>query len=153
MSSDQKRVILQIVLGIVIVVLAYVLYVSITAPYERVRAQERMTERVRARMDLAREALIRYRDQQGRFPNTLDSLVTHVSQRPAMRSDLDSLSNVQNFAPDSLQQSPRTGSAFQYETSPDSARVDTYRLRDPDSDDQIGTLEMDVTRVNAANWE
>lgn len=153
MSSDQKRVILQVVLGIVIVVLAYVLYVSITAPYEQIRAEQRMTERVRERMRLTSDALITYRDQRGRFPNTLDSLATFVSQNPDLRSELDSTSNIENFAVDSLLQSPRTGKTFQYETSPDTARVDIYRLRDPDSQDQIGTLELDVTRVNAANWE
>ena len=152
-SSDQKRVILQVVLGIVIVVLAYVLYVSITAPYEQIRAEQRMTERVRARMRLVGDALISYRDQQGRFPNTLDSLRTFVAQNQQLRNNLSSEAEIQDFAPDSLLQSPRTGEPFQYETSPDSARVDIYRLRDPDSQDQIGTLDLDVTRVNAANWE
>jgi type II secretory pathway pseudopilin PulG len=152
-SSDQKRVILQVVLGIVIVVLAYVLYVSITAPYEQIRAEQRMTERVRARMRLVSDALISYRDQQGRFPNTLDSLRTFVAQNQQLRNNLSSEAEIQDFAPDSLLQSPRTGEPFQYETSSDSARVDIYRLRDPDSQDQIGTLDLDVTRVNAANWE
>jgi hypothetical protein len=35
----------------------------------------------------------------------------------------------------------------------DTARVKTYLLKDPDSDDQIGTVEPDVTRLNAASWE
>lgn len=153
LSSQQKRVGLQVILGIVIVVLAYVLYVSITAPYEAIRAQERATERVRQRMDLTRTALIRYRNQRNRFPNTLDSLAMFVSQNQPLRAELDSLSGIENFAPDSLLQSPRTGSAFEYETSPDTARVDIYRLRAPDSQDQIGTLELDVTQVNAASWE
>ena len=152
MSSDQKRVALQVVLGIVIVVLAYVLYVSITAPYEAIRAQERMTERVRHRMDLTRTALIRYRDEHGRFPATLDSLRMFVEQNKSLRAELDSLATVENFAPDSLLQSPRTGKQFEYAIN-DTARVPIYRLRDPDSQDQVGTLEPDVTQVNAASWE
>ena len=153
MSSDQKRVILQVVLGIVIVVLTYVLYVSITAPYEEIRAEQRRTERVRDRMNLTREALIDYRNRQGRFPNTLDSLAMFIRQTPEMRVEIDSLSEMSNFAADSLLQSPTTGNPFEYATSPDTARVDIYRLRAPDSEDQIGTLELDPTQVNTASWE
>jgi hypothetical protein len=152
-SSDQKRVALQIFLFIVIVVLTYWLYVSITAPYEEIRAQEQRTERLRERMDLTATGLIRYRDRNARFPNTLDSLVTFVSRTPDVRAELDSTSGIQNFAADSLSQSPLTGNAFEYETSPDSARVDIYRLADPDSDAQIGSLELDPTQVNVPNWE
>lgn len=155
MSSDTKRVALQVILGIVIVVLAYVLYVSITAPYEEIRAQERLTQRVRQRMDLTRTALIRYRDQRGRFPGTLDSLVMFVEQTPEVRAELDSLARqrgMSNFAPDSLTQSPRSGEAFEYAIN-DTSRVSIYRLRAPGSEDQIGTLEPDITQVNVASWE
>lgn len=152
LSSDQKRMGLQVILGIVIVVLTYVLYVSITAPYEEVLAQQRMTERTRQRMDLTRTALIRYREQQGRFPGTLDSLAMYVAQNEQLRAELDSLANIENFAPDSLLYSPRTGERFEYAIN-DTSRVKIYRLRDPNSEDQIGTLQPDVTQVNAASWE
>ena len=152
MSGDTKRIALQIILGIVIVVLSYVLYVSITEPYQEVRAQQRMTERVRDRMNLTRTALIRYRDQHGRFPGTLDSLAMFVDQNPDLRAELDSTAGIQNFTPDSLLQSPRTGEPFEYALN-DTSAVKIYRLRAPGSDDQIGTLKPDVTMVNAANWE
>lgn len=153
LSSQQKRVGLQIGLGLVIIVLCYVLYVSITGPYQEVLAQERETEQTRSRMGLARTALIRYREQTQRFPRTLDSLVMYVEQNQELRSELDSLYAGENFAPDSVIHSPRTGKEFQYQVSPDTARVDIYRLKDPDSEDQIGTTRLDVTEVNAASWE
>lgn len=152
MSGDTKRIALQVFLGVVIVVLSYVLYVSITGPYQKVRAQERMTERVRQRMDLTRTALIRYRDARGRFPGTLDSLGMFIEQTPGLRTELDSAAGIQNFAPDSLFQSPRTGAPFEYALN-DTSAVQIYRLRAPGSNDQIGTLEPDVTMLNAANWE
>lgn len=152
MSGDTKRIALQVFLGIVIVVLSYVLYVSITGPYQQVRAQERMTERVRKRMDLMRTALIRYRDARGRFPGTLDSLGMFIEQTPDLRTELDSASGIPNFTPDSLFQSPRTGEPFAYALN-DTSAVQIYRLRAPGSNDQIGTLEPDVTMLNAANWE
>ena len=56
------------------------------------------------------------------------------------------------FHPDSLIYSPRSGEEFRYAVN-DTARVKTYLLEDPASDDYIGTLEPDITRLNAASWE
>ena len=53
---------------------------------------------------------------------------------------------------DSLKFSPRTGKMWTY-TANDTARVKTYLLEDPDSDDRIGTLLADITLLNAASWE
>jgi hypothetical protein len=57
-----------------------------------------------------------------------------------------------SFPYDSLVFSPRTGKRFSYAIN-DTARVNTYLLQDPDSNDKIGTLLADVTLVNAASWE
>ena len=145
------RIAIQIVLAIVIVGLAYWLYLSITEPWKIVERQEELTQRTRARMDNIRTALIRFEDDQGRFPASLDSLQMWVQTDSTMQAQADSL-----FGPDlnvdSLIYSPRTGNRFEYAIN-DTARVPIYRLDDPDSDDFIGTLEPDPTRLNAASWE
>lgn len=145
------RIAIQIVLGIVIVALAYWLYVSITEPWAVVERQEELIERTRERMEDVRTALIRYEERQGRFPGTLDSLQTWVETDSIIQAHADSLFGP-DFDPDSLLYSPRTGSRFDYAVN-DTARVMMYRLRDPDSDDEIGTLEPDPTQLNAASWE
>lgn len=145
------RIAIQIVLGIVIVGLAYWLYVSITEPWAVIERQEELTERTRERMEDVRTALIRYEERQGRFPGTLDSLQTWVQTDSTIQAHADSLFGP-DFNPDSLLYSPRTGNQFDYAVN-DTARVMMYRLRDPDSDDEIGTLEPDPTQLNAASWE
>lgn len=150
-NSQGIRVGIQIVLAIVIVGLGYWLYLSITEPWEVVERQEQMTERTRARMDDIRTALIRYEEQKGRFPATLDSLQMWVRTDSLIQTRMDSLFGEQ-FNPDSLIYSPRTGKRFQYAVN-DTARVMMYRLQDPDTDDVIGTLEPDPTQLNAASWE
>lgn len=148
-SRRNVRIGIQIVLGIIIVILAYVLYESITGPYEEIRRQEELTERTRSRMDNIRQALVRYEEEYDRFPGTLDSLVMYLEENPNL---VDSLYDGENVDLDSLLYSPRTGNEFQY-TVNDTGRVDIYLLEDPDSNDRIGSDQPDVTEVNAASWE
>ena len=150
-SSQGLRVGIQIVLAIVIIGLGYWLYLSITEPWAVVERQEQMTERTRDRMDDVRSALIRYEEQQGRFPATLDSLQMWVETDSLIQTQVDSLFGAE-FNADSLIFSPRTGEQFQYAVN-DTARVMMYRLEDPNTDDVIGTLEPDPTQLNAASWE
>ncbi len=150
-SSQGIRIGIQIVLAIVIVGLGYWLYVSITEPWKVVERQQELTERTRARMDNVRAALIRYEERQDRFPSTLDSLHMWVQTDSVIRAHADSLFG-SGFESDSLIFSPRTGKKFEYAVN-DTARVNIYRLKDPDSNDVIGTLEPDPTELNAASWE
>lgn len=150
-SSRTLQTVLQVVLGIAIVVLAYVLYVSITEPYERVERQKEVTEQTRDRMKDVRTAMVQYERQNGRYVTSLDSLVMWLKSDSLMIATTDSL-----FGPaailDSLIFSPRTGKPFELAVN-DTSRVATYQLSDPDTDDAIGTTTGDVTRLNAANWE
>lgn len=150
-SSQGIRIGIQIVLAIVIVALGYWLYISITEPWKVVERSEEMTQRTRARMDNVRAALVRYEERNDRFPYTLDSLQTWVQTDSVVSVQIDSLFGA-NFSVDSLIYSPRTGKQFEYAVN-DTARVMMYRLKDPDSDDVIGTLEPDPTQLNAASWE
>ena len=150
-SSQATRVGIQIVLALVIAGLAYWLYVSITDPWEAVERQQEMTQRTRTRMDDIRTALINYERQYDRYPLTLDSLATYVTTDSLLTLKPDSIFG-EGFLADSLVYSPRTGKAFEYAVN-DTARVKTYLLKDPDTQDQIGTLDPDPTRLNAASWE
>ena len=150
-NSQGIRVGIQVVLAIVIIGLAYWLYVSITEPWKVVERQEELTELTRERMDDVRAALIRYEERENRYPATLDSLQMWVRSDSVMQLHSDSLFGG-NFNPDSLIYSPRTGKMFEYAIN-DTARVMMYELKDPDSDDVIGTLEPDPTELNAASWE
>jgi hypothetical protein len=150
-SSQSIRTGIQVVLAIVIVVLAYVLYESITEPYERIERQQQLTELTRERMSNIRTGLIQFNQRTDSFPDSLDALIGFLRQDSVIMANQDSIfGGTLNL--DSLLFSPRTGNRFQY-TINDTGRVETYLLQDPDSDDQIGTLSGDVTQTNAANWE
>lgn len=150
-SSRGLQTGLQIVLGIAIVALAYVLYVSITEPYDRVERQKEITDLTRERMRDVRTAMVQYERVNDRYITSLDSLVMWVKADSFMTATTDSLFG-QGTNVDSLVYSPRTGKMFEL-TVNDTTRVATYELRDPDSNDAIGTTTGDVTRLNAANWE
>ncbi len=150
-SSQGLQTALQVVLAIVIVVLAYILYVSITEPYARVERQKEMTEMTRERMRDVRSALVTYERRNDRFLSTLDSLLMWVKEDSFMQAKSDSIFGAE-LNVDSLIFSPRTGKMFEY-TLNDTSRVSTYLLKDPDSGDAIGTTTGDVTLLNAANWE
>ena len=153
-SSEGLRIGIQVVLGIIIVALAYWLYVSITEPYQVILREERATDMTRQRMDHIRQAMIRFEADSSRFPMTLDSLVMYVKQDSAVRADAEDLfgTSFDSFNPDSLPFSPRTGERFEL-TVNDTSQVKTYLLEDPNSEDYIGTTAGDVTQLNAASWE
>ncbi|BBM68407.1 hypothetical protein [Rhodothermus marinus] len=144
------RIVLQIVLGVVIVVLAYYLYLSITEPYKAVKREQELTRLTRDRMSDIRTALIRYELLYDHYPPTLDSLVAWIRQDSFMMAKADSIFGP-GFNLDSLIYSPRDGK-FEYVVN-DTGRVEIYYLKDPASDDHIGSLEPDVTKLNAASWE
>lgn len=150
-SSQGLRTGIQVVLAIIIIGLAYVLYQSITEPYDRIQRQQQLTEQTRQRMSAIRTALIEYERDSTTYPDSLELLLAHVQRDSALQVEYDSLLGA-NFTLDSLLHSPRTGSRFLY-TVNDTGRVETYLLEDPDSEDQIGTLSGDVTQTNSANWE
>jgi Tfp pilus assembly protein PilO len=150
-GSQNKRVLIQVVLGVLILCMGYFLYISITEPWEAVERQEELTDHTRQRMSNIRAALIRFDEQNGRFPGSLDSLHIWVQTDSATQMHSDSIfgsgTNLDSFIV-----SPRTGKQFEYEVN-DTSRVMMYLLSDPDSDDEIGSLEPDPTRLNAATWE
>ena len=150
-GSQNKRVLIQVALGVLILFMGYFLYDSITSPWEAVERQEELTERTRQRMSNIRAALIRFDEQNGRFPGSLDSLHIWVQTDSATQAHSDSIfgsgTNLDSFIV-----SPRTGTQFEYAIN-DTSRVMMYLLSDPDSDDEIGSLEPDPTRLNAATWE
>jgi hypothetical protein len=90
-------------------------------------------------------------EQNGRYLTTLDSLVEFIRQDSVLRVASDSVFG-EGFTLDSLIYSPRTGEPFRL-TVNDTSRVKTYLLEDPGSDDNIGSIDPDITRVNAASWE
>lgn len=150
-SSQSIRTGIQVVLAIVIVVLTYVLYQSITEPYARIERQQELTEMTRERMSHIRTGLIQFNQANDSFPDSLDVLVGWLREDSVIMANQDSIFG-EPINLDSLLYSPRTGTRFQY-TVNDTGRVETYLLQDPDSDDRIGTLSGDVTQTNAANWE
>jgi len=150
-NGQGLRTAIQILLAIVIVGLGYLLYTSITEPHEVIERQREMTQMTRARMDKVRTVLGVYQRANGRYPHTLDSLVTYARTDSFMMANADSLLGA-GFNLDSLTHSPRTGKVFEYAVN-DTSRVVIYLLKDPDSNDQIGSLQPDITLLNAANWQ
>ena len=153
MSSNSRgaNTAIHLLLLVVIVGLTYVLYRSLTVPYEKVRLQEEVTQNTRDRMGYVRTALIRYEQQKGRFTSSLDSLVMFVKADSLFMAKSDSIFG-EGFVADSLPFSPRTGKRFQLSVN-DTTRIKTYLLKDPDTDDQIGTALPDITLLNASSWE
>lgn len=158
MNIEKRNQLLSIVFGIIILVLGYMLYHAIVDPYQEVLKQEQMTERVRHRMSNVRDALIQYKNQKGDFPPTnsgLDSLVQFLKTDSLMVANGDSLFEElppSTYEPDSIVFSPRPPhNKFEYALN-DTLRPQIYVLRDPDSEDRIGSLER-TTLLNAATWE
>ncbi len=150
-SSQSIRTGIQVVLAIVIIVLSYVLYESITEPYQRIERQQELTELTRQRMSHIRTGLIQFSQARDSFPDSLDTLVSFLRQDSVIMASQDSIFGT-TINLDSLLFSPRTGNQFQY-TVNDTGRVETYLLQDPDSEDQVGTLSGDVTQTHSATWE
>lgn len=151
MRRRTTQLIIQVVLGILIIALSYVLYDSITGPYADIRAEEEVTEQTRERMSQVRTMLNEFREEHDTFPPSLDSLLTWVEEDSEAMSTIDSIFG-SDFVLDTLVHSPRTGNRFEYEVN-DTLQLPTYLLEDPDSDDHIGTLAADVSEINAASWE
>ncbi len=150
-SSGTIQTVIQVILGIVIIGLAYFLYQSVTEPYERIERKQEITEQTRARMANIRTALVDYERDSASYPDSLDLLRQHIRDDSLLATRQDSIfGGPINL--DSLFYSPRTSKRFQYTVS-DTGRVETYLLEDPDTDDRIGTLEGDPTQANAASWE
>ncbi|PSQ95096.1 MAG: hypothetical protein BRD55_11250 [Bacteroidetes bacterium SW_9_63_38] len=149
--STQIRIGLQVVLAVAILGLSYYLYVSITAPYDRIERQEQLTEQTRDRMTHIRTALVDHERDSTSFPDSLALLLDHVRRDSMLLAPPDSAAG-DSINLDSLLYSPRTGKKFQY-TVNDTGRVETYLLEDPDTDDKVGTLRPDPTETNAASWE
>ena len=150
-SSQGLRTAFQVLLALAIIALSYWLYVSITEPYNEVERAKAITESTRDRMELVRTSLITYEREEDAFPGTLDSLVMWVRSDSFMVANRDSLLGV-NLTLDSLIYSPRSGKPFVYSVN-DTGRVAIYLLKDPDSEDYIGSELPDVTQLNAASWE
>jgi hypothetical protein len=149
--SAQIRIGIQVVLGLLIIGLSYYLYYSITEPFDRIERQKQITEETRSRMSNIRTAIIDYERDSTAFPDSLDLLRYHLQNDSILSNAQDSVfGGPVNL--DSLFFSPRTGKPFEY-TVNDTGRVETYLLKDPDSEDQIGTLEPDPTKTHAASWE
>ena len=153
MDNRLVKISIQIVLGLLIVFLFFWLIQSITGPWEAQERQREITEMTRDRMSDVRSALVYYERQEDDFPGSLDSLRMWLDADSLMMIAADSIFEAQDFMLDSLFFSPRTGSMFEY-TVNDTGLVEVYLLKDPDSDDQIGTLDPDdITSLNAASWE
>ncbi len=146
-SSQGLRIGIQLLLGILILALAYWLYVSVTGPWQQVEQQREVRDRTRARMLQVSEGLRAFDRQNGRFPGSLDSLLVWMTTDSLGRSI-----PTDDLPPDSLLVSPRTGKGWLY-TVNDTGRVAIYLLKDPDSEDHIGSEMPDVTRLNAASWQ
>lgn len=158
MNVERRNQLLSVVLGIIILVLAYFLYQSIVGPYQEVIERQQMTERVRHQMETIRDALTRYERQTGNFPPSeggLDTLVNYLKTDSAMAAMSDSLFRTRAGNPfnlDSLIYSVRPPhNKFEY-TLNDTIRPPLYLLEDPDTEDRIGDLEK-TTMLNAASWE
>ena len=152
------RIALQILLGVVVIGLIYVLYHTIVDPWEEHQATEFQTEMTRARMDHIRTALIDFRDDVDHYPSSLDSLVLYIKTDSSYAArDLSTVFVVPGggaFVADSLPFSPRTGSRFEFELAEDdSAGVSIYYLKDPDTEDAIGSRTANPALRNVASWE
>ncbi|MFB6274514.1 MAG: hypothetical protein ABEL51_16645 [Salinibacter sp.] len=150
-SSGAIQTGVQVILGVVIIGLAYFLYQSITEPYDRIERKQRMTELTRDRMSDIRTGLIDYERDSASYPDSLNLLLQHIRKDSILSTRQDSVFG-EPINLDSLLYSPRTGKRFQYTLS-DTGRVETYLLEDPDTKDKIGTLSGDPTQANAASWE
>ena len=151
-SSRGKRLAIELVLAIIIAVLAYLLYRTITEPAEILARQEALLEESRARMDFIRDAMIRYERVNDRFPTTLDSLLMFAEQDTSLLAEGRQTFG-EDFVLDSIAHSPYSGDSFQL-TVDDTSRVSVYLLESPDRpSDYIGSLEQDPTLLNAASWE
>ena len=156
MKIQQRNSIISVILILVIIALSYVLYDSITSPWQQELARRKLTDDTRLRMTLVRDALINFqtRHPEGKFPSTLDSLVIFLKTDSLMQvrgADLFAEPG-RGYNPDSLIHSHRPPhEKFVYSVN-DTIRPPLYLLKDPGSEDAIGSLER-ITLLNAPNWQ
>jgi hypothetical protein len=156
MKIQQRNNIVSIFLILIIIALSYVLYDSIVTPWQQELAKRKLADDTRFRMTLVRDALINYqaRHPEGKFPSTLDSLVIFLKSDSLMLvrgADLFT-ERGRGYNPDSLIFSHRPPhDKFVYSVN-DTIRPPLYLLKDPSSDDAIGSLER-ITLLNAPNWQ
>lgn len=153
MKIDNRNRIISAVLTVIIIFLAWFLYDSIVSPYEKIEQQREITEQVRHRMTVARDALVEHQRRNNHFPGDLDDLIEWLKTDEDMVEAGDSLFTFRpphEYDPDMIAISPRTGNRFHYSLN-DTLRPNIYLLEDPDSEDAIGSLER-TTLLNATNW-
>ncbi len=153
MDIDTRNRLISGFLAVVIIGLAWLLYDSIVSPYQQVLDQREVTDQVRHRMTVVRDALVEHQRRNSAFPESLDDLVEWLKTDEDMATVGDSLFAFRppaTYDPDSIPYSPRTGNRFVYALN-DTLRPNIYLLEDPDSDDAIGSLER-TTLLNATNW-
>lgn len=155
MDLEKRNKIIGLFLWVVIIGLAYVLFDSIYSPYQEVVEQRKEQQHVRERMEAIRDALIAYQRKNERFPENLDQLVEYLKTDSLMVARGDSLFRRPahlEYSPDRFTYTLRaSGARFEYALN-DTLRPQIYLLRDPDTDDRIGSLER-TTLLNAANWD
>ncbi len=155
MTIEQRNGFIGIFLTLVILALTYVLYDSIVTPYREVMAKQEEAAQVRERMQSIRDALIAYQRAKETFPKELSELVTFLRSDPSQANRPDSLyTGPLNPPPldlDTFILSPRNGKPFEYALN-DTLRPMVYLLKDPDSEDRIGSLER-TTLLNASSWD
>jgi type II secretory pathway pseudopilin PulG len=154
MTIDQRNSIISIILSIVIIGLSYVLYDSIVTPYQTRLAEIETETRVRERMTSIRDALIAYQRDKGKYPPSLDSIQVFLETNSRMIAGRDTLFVTPlnpTFDLATFLNSPRSNTRFEY-TLNDTLRPMIYLLKDPDSEDVIGSLER-TTRLNAPSWD
>ncbi len=157
MDIDKRNQLLTLLLGVIIIGMSYFLYRSLVDPYQEVLEEREMVERERHRMEIARDALVQYRNRRGVFPPTeggLDSLVEFLKNDSLMVADGEDILEFlppSTYDPDSVIHSPRPPyNKFEY-TLNDTIRPQLYVLENPGSEDRIGDLER-TTMLNAPNW-
>jgi hypothetical protein len=159
MTLESRNTIITVVLGLLIIGLAYWLYHSISAPYKVVLKQQNMTKAVRQNMDNIRVGLIQFKRYKGHYPPTqggLDSLTKFIQTDSVMRAKVDSLFQDAHkvgyiWSIDSLKYSPRPPhKEFKYIRN-DTTKPTLYLLQDPGSKDQIGSLR-NTAQLNTESW-
>lgn len=150
-QTKSSLIIIQAGLAIVILVLAYFLYDAITSPWAAIKQEQAVTAQTRGRMDNVRVALRYFDETNGKFPSSLDSLALFVRMDSILAAKPDSIFGP-GFRPDSFLYSPRSKRMFEYVLN-DTSRVKIYLLKDPDSEDHIGSDQPDITQLHAASWE
>ena len=159
LANNAVRTGLQVVLALVILALVFVLYRTIREPQEAYERELEITEATRMRMIDLRDAMRTYEQRYDRYPGTLDSLITAIKTDSFLVAKRDSIFNLAErddpFSPDSLPFAARPGRPRFELTVVDTSEVAVYLLRDPASDDFIGTDDprRAAGMLNAASWE